>query len=113
MKEKQWYIDQHRKMWNWIADRIEKAKRSQNIIILKLQWCNLNDVIIKGSCFACQYAVDKEKDCYNGCLFNWSDLDDFVWCMDGYFQECLCSFSWQEQAELARKIANLPVREDV
>ena len=113
MKDKQWYVDQHRAMWNWIADQIEKRKQIQDILILKSDWCKSNDVNVKGNCFACQYSYDEDKNCDDGCLFNWSDSDDFVSCFDSYYLECHCVFLWQKQAALARKIANLPVREDV
>lgn len=49
-------ISEHRKMWNWIADEIEKEKRDQDILDLKEEYCNregYND--IRSDCFCCGY----------------------------------------------------------
>lgn len=49
-------VSEHRKMWNWIADKIEEEKRDQDIFDLKEEYCNregYND--IRSDCFCCGY----------------------------------------------------------
>lgn len=117
MHDKQWYVDNHRKMWNWIADEIEGKKKCVNILKFKTKYClrvvrlHYSD-IPRSYCFACEYC-DQMRFCRAGCLFNWGEGPQFVCCVDGYYDECKYAETWQEQAALARKIANLPVREDV
>lgn len=122
MKDKQWYVDQHRAMWHWIADQIEVHKKVCHIGMLKKDYL---DLVLKFSeweypsfgCFACEYACNNSCDirCVDRCLFHWSDDKKFVRCDDesGFYRRLREASTWQEQAALARKIANLPVREDV
>lgn len=100
-------------MWNWIADEIEKEQMLHNIEILKTRWCTKHRVSPFMHCFACEYCGDRE--CKAGCLFNWDETDSFIVCggVKGYYFRCNVADIWQEQAALARKIANLPVREEV
>lgn len=115
MKDKRWYVDQHRKMWNWIADQIEKEQSIQDIFYLKRAFCMAIGEDPKCCCFSCQYDSEYpgEPPCKH-CLFDFGGFSWAVSCEDpiSVYCKCLYSETWEEQAELARKIANLPVRED-
>lgn len=108
---KEWYVQKHREMWNWIADQIENEKRVSDIDALKSKWCSEHNISAYNDCLACEY--NTEGYCRTGCLFTWGECFPFVHCVAGYYGECYRCKDWLEQAELARKIANLPVREDV
>lgn len=47
-------ISEHRKMWNWIADEIEKEKRD-GIQWLKNKYCAQNNLELRSDCFCCEY----------------------------------------------------------
>lgn len=104
-------VKYHREMWNWIADEIEKEGIVLDVPVLKMNWCDTHNTHPIFSCFACAYCGYKPCEC--GCLFDWGSGCDFTSCGRGYYRECDCAKTWQEQAELARKIANLSVREEV
>lgn len=111
MHDKQWYVDNHRKMWNWIADQIESAHKVECIPLLKNSYAITNGFSIIFDCFACQYKKDSNGSC-SKCLFSWGK-SEWVGCMDGYYLECMESSDWRKQVALARKIAKLPVRKEV
>ena len=46
----------HRKMWNWIADRIEEEKEYQDINYLKKEYCDIKGFHCEtNNCFCCEY----------------------------------------------------------
>lgn len=104
-------VKYHREMWNWIADEVEKEGIVLRVPVLEKNWCDTHNTHPTLSCFACTYCGFKL--CEDGCLFDWGSGCDFTICGRGYYGECVRAKTWQEQAELARKIANLPVREEV
>lgn len=115
-------IENHRKMWNWIADQIEE--REQVVDIHGVKVCYMFD--IKSSigrdynyCYCCYYA---DNDCDN-CPIQWPSGNLFFPCENdksrkdnsGLWWQCqmlydICSCDWKKQAELVREIANLPER---
>lgn len=104
-------IAEHRKMWNWIADEIERVKHSVYIIAYKKKYLEINGFVdIKDSCFMCEYVVNKHKTCEQCPINSWIYSID---CLGGLFEKCCNAKSWQEQAALARQIANLTERTDV
>lgn len=116
MKDKQWYVDQHRAMWNWIADQIEKSQKVKNINDLKKRWCKSHKVHPVHDCFSCEYDARVALVQCKCCLFDWGVPRCEYSCEDGYYGSCrylYCNDDWKKQAELARKVANLPVREEV
>lgn len=114
MKDKQWYVDQHRAMWNWIADTIQVLQYRCFVNGMKRHWCEENHQYASYSCFACEYVGNTDPVvCRKKCPFNWGECSGFTRCTDGYYAECRDSLDWKKQVELARKIANLPVREEV
>lgn len=117
-------IDGHRKMWNWIADKIEETKCVQDIIGLKDRYCGQNYLLLRSNCFCCEYSLNTENVYIKGCdkcLIDWGSNNGLCKCMDKYeeddrlglYVKCIEKNCWEEQAKLARKIANLPERECV
>ena len=113
-------IQGHRKMWGWIADRIEETKSLFVIVSLKYMYCKQHSLHLFGNCFCCEYNCieNNSLDC-SKCPLEWgSDLKECM-CLDknkeddfkGLYSLCEKAKTWQEQVELARKIANLPVKE--
>lgn len=110
----------HRKMWNWIADRIEEEKRDQYIEGLKEEYCDREGFDdIENYCFCCEYT--KTRCICDYCPIEWeSEVEDFM-CLDRYeeydceglYLLCRNESDWREKAKLARQIANLPERQDV
>lgn len=104
-------IEGHRKMWNWIADEIEKRKCECDIPLFKQCYCCENKLTLISNCFCCEYNVGI-KECLK-CPLDWietshcCDNDNSLYC------KLTHSESWQEQVDLARQIANLPERVDV
>lgn len=106
---KQQAIEGHRKMWNWIADEIEKRKKVLDITKAKRIYCANKKLYLKYNSFCCDYSdafcnncpleYGENNSCYN---LKRNGLRDMVY----------KAATWQEQAELARKIANLPKRKD-
>lgn len=110
--DKQWYVEQHRAMWNWIADCIEDTKTLYRITDLKEKWCKEHGFCIQFECFACEYDSQFDNNCKH-CLFDWGKRLTWTGCTSGYLMDIWKAKTWKERAELARKIANLPVREEV
>lgn len=111
-------ISKHRKMWNWIADRIEEEKEYQHINVLKKEYCEGKGFYyVTSNCFCCEYT----KYICDYCPIEWkSEVEDFM-CMQKYEEDddeglyalCCNELDWEEQAKLARQIANLPERQDL
>lgn len=107
-------IANHRKMWNWIADETEKRKH----IVLKSDYFKENDIPedVFERCYCCEYG-GQESGRYTGitkcsyCPIDWG-VDN---CEEGYSAYSGWTYcdDWQSAAKYARKIANLPAREEV
>lgn len=129
-------IENHRKMWNWIADAYESGVVS-SVRQLKLTYLNMTgNKNILGDCFLCDYAgsnpVDSNyaHDC-SKCLLDWGTPSNSSvtegFCVDRlyygdeeglYGQLVVLTYSKEEDfceeaSHIARKIANLPVRSDI
>lgn len=122
-------IEEHRKMWNWIADQYENktALLNKTECVDDLKHCYVSVTFpgktIENDCFCCEYDFEFGGIC-EYCPLEWDSIYDFCMCIDKYF-ECdnlyallsdinhvTCSdndFSYC--ADLARQIANLPERE--
>lgn len=107
-------ITEHRKMWNWIADQIEYLQTVVDIHDYKKEYCvNHKFYDVLNWCFLCDY-TDVECD---RCPLKWPSNLSFP-CEGrigdsrnlGLWWKCKISEDWQEQAALARQIANLPER---
>lgn len=113
-------IAEHRKMWRWIAEEIEKRKILLGIWYIKKIYLAQNRFIepIKNDCFLCGYASRCEE-----CPLDWGRVkkglpcEGDIWSDNeenyGLWWKCQSAKTWQEQAAIARQIAELPEREDV
>lgn len=108
---KQQAIEGHRKMWNWIADEIEKRKCECDISFLKHCYCYENKLTLITNCFCCEYN-NGDKKCQN-CPLDWIETPHCCDNDSSLYHRVLWSESWKEQADLARQIANLPERKDI
>lgn len=98
----------HQELWNWLADNPERNKEDWP------KWGYMPEV--QGDCFACEYStaskIDTISECPEACPFIWPVS---VWCLAPtslYAQYRGCS-DMKKRAELARQIANLPVKAGV
>lgn len=146
MSRSDYAIENHRKMWNWIADayesemwnRIADAYESgvvPSVGQLKQKYLDMtgNENIL-GNCFLCDYAGSSPGDSNyaydcSKCLLDWGTPSNSSvtegFCMDRlylndedglYGQLIGLVYSkprdFKEKSDIARKIANLPVRSD-
>lgn len=117
---KQEAIENHRKMWNWIADETLRRKHAVN----KEEYFNHFNIeskdIPRCECYCCEYVFNRENHVTcNACPVVWGN-DKTVYCLTDsslfYKWECIILFldllkeNYLEAAELARQIANLPER---
>lgn len=107
---KQQAIEGHRKMWNWIADEIERGKYVCIIRELKFFYCIANNLILRQNCFCCEYNSGY-YDC-SRCPLDWIETLHCCDNEDSLYNRVKDADTWQEQADLARQIANLPERKD-
>lgn len=109
---KQQAIEGHRKMWNWIADKIESEKRRFYISDLKEIYCRENNVVLHNRCFCCEYSNYSDSNCEK-CPVDWIKTKHCCDNEKSLYSLVIDASTWQEQTELARTIANLPERVDV
>lgn len=100
-------IAEHRKMWNWIADKTEKRKQK----VFKSEYFYENNIRIIpfAHCYCCQYIFDTSEGCnHNNCIINWGESK---YCLNGYYRKWSESCDWKESARIAKVIASLPENE--
>ena len=130
-------IAEHRKMWNWIADRLEEHHPGYDVYMYKMEYMEKNFPYdnIRNDCFCCQYAVQENDDndltnfCVN-CPLIWGtetntneffcergnydipieDLSLFDYGLWIYADKLTQNGYYSEAAKVARQIANLPER---
>lgn len=129
-------IEEHRKMWNWIAERIKihplkKLFSSPNYnwlsLISDLKYYYLYEVKkqvfddLDNNCFCCEYA-NNCRHCprisFTFFLFVWSGTNKTCFEKFGEYLELISLNGYSDENKekaykLALKIANLPEREDV
>ena len=96
-------IEWHRKMWNQIADKLEKGVLYKSLEIYKEEFLKENGFDnISANCFCCEFSGD---NC-NLCPVEWTDGR----CYYISSEEHLFAIepNLKRKAELAREIANLP-----
>lgn len=127
-------IKRHREMWTWIAEQLESDRLEKNISFLKEEYCKKNNMLsLTNHCFCCEYSMQltfanhckhcpliwgTEKDtkgyyCENGLDptdYEIKSMDDTgLWMIASYYAH---KFEFKTAAKYARKIANLPEREN-
>ena len=105
-------IDNHRKMWHWLAENPDKNKKDWP------GWKRHNDDIFpkeeENYCFLCGYiSADSEKDCDN-CPIDWVVTD---MCMEtypkkSYYLSYYDTLTLKAKTKYAEIIANLPEKDD-
>ncbi len=122
-------IEEHRKMWNWIADQYENVSD----VLLKYHYIdalkgyyirtNLPNLgSIDNNCFCCEYDKQYEGLCEN-CPLEWGS--EYLGCVrldngdaglyetiDVLTDEDSCKNDFVLCGKIARKIANLPERHE-
>lgn len=107
-------IEEHRKMWNWIADQYEKGSVQD---CFDLEKTYLEDKYKDVECdrFCCEYDdYHGDYDC-DSCPLDWGS--ESRTCSNGLYSK-LCKstqiegFDYKKAEKLARKIANLPERKN-
>lgn len=100
-------IQEHRKMWNWIADQYENSC-NEHVEDLKSMYIKLNGFNdIKDNCFCCEYDQYHRGLCMS-CPVIWGNDICFVY---GSEYDCIRSIrNNKECAIVSRQIANLPER---
>ena len=99
---RKYYIDNHRKMWNWLADNPDKNKKDWP------GWKKHD--YVTNNCFICGYCEEYSKDCDMRYIDKFCDLCPLDWEITN---DCgLSSYynKWnrgENRARMARKIANL------
>lgn len=116
-------ITEHRKMWNWIADKIIRLKKLIDVYSYKKEYLYRKRLFdIDRYCFLCDYCRQNRKrfEVCEKCPLDWGDVSNrnFYPCEgDAYSQDerdyglwwkCQKAKTWEEQARIAREIANLP-----
>ena len=102
-------IENHRKMWNWIADETEKRKK---IVFIEEYFIehNLNSCFL--DCYCCHYThINRSPNCET-CPVAWGGETGI--CIDKdspYFRFSSTQYyDYKNAAKYAREIANLPER---
>lgn len=100
------YEEEHRKLWNWLADH-PKAWKSDYFE----DWDY--DSIPKSYCFACEVALQEANRAgtYVSCRFCPLGGERIVGCNFGLYNDWHAAVSPERRQQLARKIANLPWKE--
>lgn len=128
---KQKAIEEHRKLWNWIADQFESGVKD-TAFNLKAEYCHshFKGIDINNHCFCCEYAtqvnIEVTENNYEDCKFCplvWgteNKLDSY--CCENHYDNSLARGLWTlvgkysnlgeytDAARIAREIANLPER---
>lgn len=137
MLSKEEAINEHRKMWNWIADKAKEKKDITKLDYIKDELgiginylCDKDEEIkLKGNCFLCEYAYErsreeikkgKEEEPYcKYCPLDWGGKNrTLTQCLDkdkenkggGLYDKYLKTSSYgcyKTVEKLARQIANL------
>lgn len=108
---KQQAIEGHRKMWNWIADEIERERCIYDIAVLKQCYCYEIGLTLISNCFCCEY--NKRSNQCSKCPLDWIETKCCSSNEESLYMRVTIADTWQEQADLARQIANLLERKDV
>lgn len=106
-------ITEHKEMWLWIAELIEKVKRCVNIGDTKSKYLSKKKYKVYpwNNCFLCEYAFQfSDSECEHCPV---KSPEEGNGCLGGLYQKVVHANTWQEQAALSRQIAELPEREDV
>lgn len=105
-------VEEHRKMWNWIAEETEKRRA----VITKEDYLRefYPDEEIKNVCFCCQYACQlADLVLCDYCPIDWANEEGCLWYGSAYekWRRSKHMGNWRQAAAFAREIAELPERD--
>lgn len=128
-------IQNHRKMWNWIADKYDQGDYTSVVNLKKLYLEHIAGEQISGNCYLSNYAGPSDDFCCYAfncerCPLDWGTPENSSitegFCVDSLYYadesglygtianltetENYCP---EDASELARKIANLPLKKGV
>lgn len=104
-------IENHRKMWHWIADETEKREEK----VIKEDYFKEHPELEVPylNCYCCEYNIQNHRNfCNEKCIIAWSDDGCFYHCKSEYSKWVYENIDVLRAANLARQIANLPERSD-
>ena len=111
-------IEEHRKMWNWIADETERRREPVGKYSYLKKYIYTGEGLtkygtIKDNCFLCEYTVNQSYRNCSSCPLDWAVGENKVrYCTESesLFTKWYKAFAvddWRTCAILAREIANL------
>lgn len=109
-------IEEHRKMWNWIANETLKRKR---VITKKDYLYRYPDLDLENECFLCEYVFNNMNCDCDYCPVTWRNSDDsgkYCCSTDALYLKFTIARDnndHKEAAIIARKIAELPSRPEI
>lgn len=114
-------IKQHREFWNAFADEIYSKKDKVHKYTFIFQSDKFHYLInYENKCSLCAYSsvIEAEENSSNICSYcYYCPLYDInnknLSCLNGLYEDFLYATSWQRAAELARKIANLSIVNEI
>lgn len=100
------YEEEHRKLWNWLADHPEAIKAAYF-----KNW-DRNSIPFN-ECFACEAALQEANRAHTGYFCRFCPLggESVVGCDGGLYTEWANALTPERQRKLALQIANLPWKE--
>lgn len=102
-------IDNHKVLWTWLADETLKRKRKIRKIEYFLEH-GIDDIDFPSHlCYCCEYADQKSVDgSCTCCPLEWGKSNCYI--TSGLFRKWEFEVDYKKAAELARQIANLPLK---
>lgn len=112
--EKEDFIFHHRKMWNWITNETLKLKRK----VIEEEYFKMMEIPRYGWPTSLSYCCECDNSICVNCPIDWSSHRSILMCMhttircdfEGLYLRWDRAREYEEAAELARTIANLPER---
>lgn len=108
---KQQAIEEHRKMWRWIAE--ETLKRKRTVEKIEYYYEYIKSEKLRNLCWCCEYDYQFKTKCYcEMCPIDFGvNAEEFMCGEEGSdYLEWRNETDYTKCAELAIKIANLPER---
>ena len=110
-------LNEHRKMWNWIADETEKRgyKVSKRDYLYRKRGFH---ELLFNDCFCCEYALSAMKKgadtTCSMCPIDWGidETGKHITCLSSVYDKWNNATNPINAAQLARQIAELPERTD-
>ena len=102
-------IENHRKMWKWIAEQIKEGRcgPGEHIYLKELYIIeHFSGCTFRHNCFLCDYSHNQSDIC-EPCPLNWGSSNKFA-CEDGFYGMWMDTRDMDEAYILALLIADLP-----